>query len=110
MMESLDACSTYYWPDVFYMLKATINFITKTYHFILVTGKQQFLVLLVAKDLYLSWLRMDANSLWTFFILFDGGRMFPGSQLDIKDIIVFTHDLSEHIVSGRLKHVTSTFD
>ena len=36
--------------------------------------------------------------------------MFPGSQLDIKDIIVFTHDLSEHIVSGRLKHVTSTFD
>ena len=44
----------------------------------------------VVKDLYLSRLRMDANSLWTFFILFDGGRMFARSQLDIKDIIVFT--------------------
>ena len=82
-------------PYVFSTLKATINFVTKTYHFTLVTEKRKFFVLLAAKDLYLSRLRMDANSLWTaFFILFDGCRMFPRIQLDIKDVLVFAPDLS----------------
>ena len=50
----------------FSTLKVTENFVTKTYHFTLVTEKRQFFVLLVADDLYLSRLRMDANSPWTF--------------------------------------------
>ena len=93
-MESLDACSTSWLPYVFSTLKTTRNFVTKTYHFTLVTDKRQFFVLLVAEGLYLSRLKMDENSRRTFFILFDGFRMFPRSQLDIKDALLFTPYLS----------------
>lgn len=40
----------------------------KTYHFSVVTEKRRFFVLLVAEDLYLSPLRMDANLQGNLFL------------------------------------------
>ena len=84
------------------MLKANdlIPFFSNTYHFSPVTEKRQFFVLLVAEDLNLSPLRMDAaltgepliylsiylSDAIYLSIPFDGCRIFPHIQLDIEDV------------------------
>lgn len=83
-------------------LTTTLTFATKTYHFTLVTEWWQFFAPLVAKDLYLSRLRMDADSRRTFWYTIWRLSNVSSYSLTWYQGCISIYTCSEHIVSGRL--------